>query len=272
MHRRASLALALSLSPLTLIACSGSDGGSPASGDGQNATSAQTVFACKVDANQDQSFFDAFKLTLVPGKSAVVEASDIPKSSGKLDTKFKPKANTDFDRYLVNGLTEDGVSDLLVAKDLTKAGHGTVKVEAKGEVFDTANYSCAAAGAASAPPSSGHGKAAPPEIKGSLRFTCSVQASSSQSFPDKVTIELSAASLSLSSEGPNGISGKGPFDPAFKPKNNTSFVRYNLNDLVDEATSDVLVEKPLLEGKAGRLKIEATDDTFTSNTYDCTPK
>src|SRR5262249_3623189 len=111
-------------------------------------------------------------------------------------------------------------------------------------------------------------------VKTQLELSCKIAAGSDEgNFGDSMDITLTPDDkLHVHSEGPDGVDGTGPFDPAFKPKQNVTFVRYLVDGLFDEAATDVLVEKPILAGKGGRIKVEASGEVFETSTFNCTSK
>jgi hypothetical protein len=262
-----------SIMTLAAVACGGG-GDDSAQGGGQavSAAATHTVFQCSL-ANGDTQAGDDFKLTLGDG-SATVESSDVGKHTGKVQKNPKDVPSTS-DRYLVSGLADDGVTSIIIPKAIKTDSRATVHVEitaekGKKQVDDFLCHPDDASG----PPSSGRGgSGAKSGVKTKLQLSCKLAANSDQSFGDEMDITLTPDdNLHVKSAGPDGVDGTGAFDPAFKPKQNTGFVRYLVGGLADESSTDVLVEKPILTGKGGRIKVEASDETFLSTTFNCTPK
>jgi hypothetical protein len=252
------------VSALGGMACA-SSADSSSTGDEQAATAAHSTFQCTVDPSQDQGALDSFKLTLADG-SAKVEASDIGTVSGKLDPKYAPKTSADYVRYLVNGLYDEGASDLLVEKTLPTSAKGTVKVESKGEGFFSVPYSCKAIDSDHPAPSSGKGGASTSPVNGTLNLNCSLVPNQGAGFSDPIKVTVDATKMSVDS---SDMIGEGPFDSTYRPRANTGYVRYNVSDLIDDYGSDVLIEKTVLAGNQGHLKIEGAGETFVTATYNC---
>jgi hypothetical protein len=239
-----------------------------ASGTDQAVSASHDVFDCDL-SNGDSSDGDKFKLTLGDGV-ATVEGSDIGKHSGKLgkSTSSDPSGS---ERYLISGLADEGVTSLVVPKNLRTNTRGTVHIESTVDPthHQTNDFLCHPVDASSAPPSTGRGSGASSPVQATIDMTCELGAKEDSSFPDKLDVVLKGSTLSLKGGDMNDT---GPFDTAFKPKTNTSFVRYLVDGLVEENTTDVLVEKPILTGKAGKLKIEAKGEGFETVGYTCSPK
>jgi len=255
------------------VACAG--GGDDATEGGNQAVSAGTshnVFQCTFASGLADAG-NKFKLTMGDG-TATVDSSDLGKHTGKVQ-KAPKNVPQGSDRFLVSGLADDGATSLIIPKNIHTAGHTTVGVEItpeggqKGQAF----FTCVADDASSAPSSGRGGAGSKSGVKTELKLSCKEAPSADESFGDSMDITLTPDDkLQVKSDGPNGVEGDGPFDPAFKPKQNTSFVRYLVGGLFDEASTDVLVEKPILAGKGGRIKVEASGETFITNTFNCTPK
>jgi hypothetical protein len=122
-----------------------------------------------------------------------------------------------------------------------------------------------------------HPQAAPPApnagpasgVKGTLSLSCKFSAEKAD-WDNAFDIVLTADTLTIKGEATKAT---GAFDAAYKPKTNTSFVRYTVSSsLFENYSSDVLVEKTVLGGGSGKIKLEATGESFESADYDCSPK
>jgi hypothetical protein len=255
------------------VACAG--GGDDATEGGNQAVSAGTshsAFQCTFSSGLADAG-KKYKLTMGDG-TATVDSSDLGKHTGKIQ-KAPKNVPQDSDRFLISGLADDGVTGILIPKNIRTVGHTTVGVEIapeggqKGQAF----FTCVADDASSAPTSGRGGAGSKSGVKTELKLSCTPGPGADGSFGDAMDITLTPDDkLTVKGSGPDGVEGDGPFDPAFKPKQNTSFVRYLVGGLFDEASTDVLVEKPILAGKGGRIKLEASGETFVTNTFNCTPK
>lgn len=260
-------ALVFAIVAVTTAACSG--GGDDASeGGGEAVSASHDVFQCTLSSGSLIAG-DDFKLTMGDG-TATVESSDLGKHSGKIQ-KNAPSVPSSSDRYLISGLADDGVTGIIIPKNIRTDTRAMVHVEATTDdkKKETIDFLCHPDDSSSAP-SSGRGGGGSSGVKSKLELSCKLAANADESFGDTMDITLTPDDkLSVKS---SEVSGDGPFDKAFKPHTNTSFVRYLVDGLFDEASTDVLVEKPILTGKGGRIKVEASGETFLSSTFNCTPK
>jgi hypothetical protein len=95
-----------------------------------------------------------------------------------------------------------------------------------------------------------------------------------------LTVKLSAKGSKLHVEWglDNIVTGEGTIDPSYRPRaGNASFVRFTGFAGLDDAfgqpptSTKILVEKPLLEGKAGRVKLQFVhaNDEFEQSDNAC---
>jgi hypothetical protein len=257
-----------SIVTLAAAACGGGDDSAQGGGQAVSAASTHSVFQCSL-ANGDAQAGDDFKLTMGDG-TATVESSDLGKHTGKIQKNPKDVPATS-DRYLVSGLADEGATSIVIPKAIKTDSRATVHVEitpekGKKQVDDFLCHPDDASGA----PKSGRGGSSSDKsgVTKKLEFTCKVTGDEAP-FGNNLDITLTPDDQ-LKVTGDEDSSG--PFDPGFKPKQNTGFVRYLVPNLFDESSTDILVEKPMLTGKAGKIKLEETGEDFETSTFACTPK
>jgi hypothetical protein len=252
----------------SLVACaSGSHDGS--TGDDQNVTASHDVFTCDLSSG-DLTTGNSFKLTLGNG-SVTVESSDLGKHTGKLQ-KNAPSVPSTSERYLISGLADDGVTGLVIPKNIKTDSRAMVHIESTSDdnKHSTNDFLCHPVDASTGAPPSGRGSGGGSGVQGTVTASCKIAANQDGSFPDTLDLVLKDENLNVKG---GDIDVNGPFDKAFKPKTNTSFVRYLVDDFeAEEASTDALVEKLILSSKPGKLKLEAKNEVFASVLYNCTPK
>jgi hypothetical protein len=249
-----------------MVACGGS--GSVSTGD-DDLTKVHTAFTCDLSSG-DLTTGNDFKLTLTTN-TATVEWSDLGTHKGKL---AKPAAGdaSGSERYGISGLaSDDGVTNLVIPANFRTNSRGTVKIDSSAADSKVPNsFLCHPVDPASGAPISGRGSAGPAPITGTKNVTCKLSANETDEFgSDTFDVVITADSLKLKG---GDVDADGPYDATYKPRTNTSMVRYLVSDLFDEYATDVLVSKDVLAGKSGKLKIEAKGESFESAFYDCSPK
>ena len=262
-------ALVLGMVAATAACGGGGDDASEGGGQAVSASASHNVFQCSLSSGSVIAG-DDFKLTMGDG-TATVESKDLGKHSGKIQ-KNAPSVPSSSDRYLISGLADEGVTGIIIPKNIRTDTRAMVHVEATGDdkKKETIDFLCHPDDSSDAPHSGRGGGASNSGVKSKLELSCKLFANADESFGDTMDITLTPDDkLSVKS---SEVSGEGDFDKGFKPHANVSFVRYLVDGLFDEASTDVLVEKPILAGKGGRIKVEASGETFISSSFDCTPK
>jgi len=246
------------------VACGGSN--DVATGD-DDITQEHSAFTCDL-SNGDLTTGNDFKLTLT-ATSATVAWSDLGTHTGKLG-KAAPGDASGSERYLISGLaSDDGVTNLVIPAHFRTNSRGTVKIDSSADDAKLPNFFlCHPVDPNTGAPISGRGSAGPAPIAGTKKATCTVEPNQQSDWADTLSIDLSASTMTLKG---TDLDGSGPYDPTYKPRTNTSFVRYLVDGLFDEYATDVLVDKDVLAGKTGKLKIEAKGESFEYAYYDCKP-
>jgi hypothetical protein len=223
------------------------------------------VFECSLSSG-DLTDGDNFEITL--GKDGItVDLEKYGTVTGKLDPN-RAGVPSSSDRYLLSGIPSGQVVGLVVPKKLSVDSRAMVHIDRitdKPANAGTNDFLC-------------HPKADPPPaggasgVKGTLSATCKLDTNQNDddTYGDTLDITLQGDNLTLKSDVLESTTG--PFDTTYKPRTNTSYVRYSVDDLFEEYATDVLVEKPVLTGGSGKIKIEAKGETFMSWQYDCQPK
>lgn len=225
------------------------------------------VFECSLSSG-DLTDGDNFEITL--GKDGItVELETYGIVTGKLDPN-RAGVPSSSDRYLLSGIPSGQVVGIILPKKLSVDTRATVhidRISAKAKPGDTNDFLChpkVEAPPANAPPASG--------VKGTLNASCTLDANvnDDDTYGDTLDITLEGDNLTMKSDVLESTTG--PFDTTYKPRTNKSFVRYSVDGLFEEYSTDVLVEKPVLTGGSGKIKIEAKGETFMTWQYDCQPK